>query len=62
MSPAHAVPAPAGINSGLFGQTGAAQRGNESAEERERQGHSMDTPQRGTGTDTSQDKPSTGEP
>lgn len=53
VSAAHTVPAPAAINSRLFGQTGGAQRGNASLEERERQGYTVDTPWRGTGTDTS---------
>lgn len=61
VSAAHTVPAPAGINSRLFGQTGGAQQGNASIEERERPGYTMDAPWRGTGTDTSQHQPCTGE-
>lgn len=37
-------------------------RGNASTEERERQGYTLDPPRRGTGTDRSQHKPSSGEP
>lgn len=39
VSAAHTVPAPAAINSRLFGQTGGTPRGNASLEERERQGY-----------------------